>query len=200
MELFTESGFAGTGLNQIVRRANVTPGAFYYHFESKEDVAFAIIDDVGQRMADLRNDFLASPAAGLEDVIAMTFQLSVLLNQDPSYRAAAYLEHTVARHTQRGIQAVADRVEQFVAATTLAIRDSVLRDDVSPQEAARTMVTLIYGSLAMSGLIPGDISTRLAESWLLLLPGIVAPDSLPHFRRIVSDSVDRYRTAFSGSD
>jgi AcrR family transcriptional regulator len=38
LRLFSESGFAATTVKAISQEAGVTKGAFYHHFESKEDV------------------------------------------------------------------------------------------------------------------------------------------------------------------
>lgn len=64
VELFSERGFGGTNLNQIIRRARITPGAFCYHFSSKDEVAFAIIDEVAEGTAALRNAYLGIPESG----------------------------------------------------------------------------------------------------------------------------------------
>lgn len=191
--LFKERGFAGTNLNQLIRKAGVTPGAFYYHFDSKEEVAFAIIDEVAQRMADLRTTFVGVPESGLGNVILMTFQLSALLQNDPSFWVAAHLEHTMARHCQRGIAGVTERIDEFVAGVRQAIPASQLRAGVDPAQAATTMVNLIYGSYMMTDLLLGDTASRLAECWRILLPGLVPPDLLPQFERIVSDMLARGR-------
>lgn len=192
VELFHNSGFSGTNLNQIIRRAEVTPGAFYYHFVSKEEVAFAIIDEVAQRMSALRTAFVGSPESGLDTVIEMTFQLSVLIGQDPVYWVAAYLEHTVARYSRQGIVDVAARIEMFVEDVARAIQDSDLRDGVTPQGAARTTVTVVYGCLAMNNLIAGLLTARVAECWQMMLPGLVAPAALPHFENALATAVARY--------
>lgn len=39
-------GFRGTGLDQILERANVTKGALYHHFDNKEKLGYAIVDEV----------------------------------------------------------------------------------------------------------------------------------------------------------
>jgi AcrR family transcriptional regulator len=195
VELFEDAGFSGTNLNQIIRRARVTPGAFYYHFASKEEVALAIIDQVAQRMAELRTAFVGAAESGLESVIELTFQLSLLLSQDRSYRVAAHLEHTVVRHSRQGIQDVAERIDVLVAGVAQAIRASPLRDGVPPEEAARTMVSMIYGCLAMTDLMTGDIATRLDECWRILLPGLVAPDSLAYFQNTLWGTFTRSRQA-----
>lgn len=42
LHLFEQDGFDRTTLQQIVGRANLTKGAFYHHFESKEDLLWQI--------------------------------------------------------------------------------------------------------------------------------------------------------------
>lgn len=42
-EIFTLKGFSSTGLDEIVQRADVPKGSFYYYFDSKEDFAQAVI-------------------------------------------------------------------------------------------------------------------------------------------------------------
>src|SRR5690606_9372524 len=42
MRLFIERGYDGTSINQIIGRAGISKGAFYHHFESKEDLIEAL--------------------------------------------------------------------------------------------------------------------------------------------------------------
>jgi AcrR family transcriptional regulator len=41
--LFAHAGYSDTDLAAIVRQAGITTGAFYYHFESREQLGDAII-------------------------------------------------------------------------------------------------------------------------------------------------------------
>ena len=41
-----ERGFQGAGLSQIVDRAKMTKGGLFHHFESKQDLGYAIVDEV----------------------------------------------------------------------------------------------------------------------------------------------------------
>jgi TetR/AcrR family transcriptional repressor of nem operon len=43
-QLFALKGFHDTKLEEILTTAAVTTGAFFHHFQSKEDLAFAVID------------------------------------------------------------------------------------------------------------------------------------------------------------
>src|SRR5262244_1671348 len=39
-------GFQSAGIDAILAATNVTKGALYYHFESKEDLGYAIIEEI----------------------------------------------------------------------------------------------------------------------------------------------------------
>ena len=45
VDLFAEVGYQATGLGDIIERAELTKGALYYHFDSKEALATAIIEE-----------------------------------------------------------------------------------------------------------------------------------------------------------
>ena len=44
LELWTERGFNGTGLSELLKGAGVPKGSFYHYFASKEDFAQAVIE------------------------------------------------------------------------------------------------------------------------------------------------------------
>src|SRR6201999_4300431 len=82
VELFNEIGYPATGLGNIIERAELTKGALYYHFDSKESLATAIIE---QGSATLRRAFLSmaeSSAPALEGIIHGTFVLADLISTD----------------------------------------------------------------------------------------------------------------------
>lgn len=191
IEVFDEDGYSATNLNKIIRRANVTSGAFYYHFSSKEEVAFAIIDQVTQQTTELRREFVGTPESGLANVIEMAFQLSLLLNHDSSFSVAGYLDHTMTRHTKEGLADLAERFAAFVVDIAQAIKPAELRDGVTPDAVAKTTVTVVYGCLAMTDLLEGDITHRLVECFRILLPGIAAPESLPRLEDLLSRKLPR---------
>lgn len=51
LEVFAAKGFASTSVDKIVERAGCTRGAFYYYFESKEDIARDLQRDLWRRLA-----------------------------------------------------------------------------------------------------------------------------------------------------
>src|SRR5690242_4627498 len=67
LELIAESGLDALSLREVARRAGVSPGAPYHHFESREQLLTALAVDgfalLGEAMRSARD------AAGAEDVI-----------------------------------------------------------------------------------------------------------------------------------
>ena len=49
MRLFLEKGYHGTSIDEITRAADLTKGAFYWHFKSKEDLLKKIIREYETR-------------------------------------------------------------------------------------------------------------------------------------------------------
>ena len=43
-DLILQQGFAATSIDQIIERTGVTKGAFFYHFKSKSELAYALVE------------------------------------------------------------------------------------------------------------------------------------------------------------
>mgnify|MGYP001460829312 FL=1 len=52
LDLFVSRGFEGTTVDAIAEAAGVTKGAIYFHFETKDDVLLALLDQVERNFID----------------------------------------------------------------------------------------------------------------------------------------------------
>jgi AcrR family transcriptional regulator len=50
-DLFGTTGYAGTPVEAIVRAAGLTKGAFYHHFESKQEIFLQVFEDVKRELS-----------------------------------------------------------------------------------------------------------------------------------------------------
>jgi AcrR family transcriptional regulator len=64
-ELFAEKGFDATSVQEVVERAQVTKGALYHYFDSKQDLLYEIYHSIiSQQLADLERILAAGEPAG----------------------------------------------------------------------------------------------------------------------------------------
>lgn len=77
VDLYSAKGFSGASLQDVVKRAKVTKGAFYHHFESKAH----LIEAIHTRFVELQLDNIAAiieqklpPADSLKKLIEMLFR------------------------------------------------------------------------------------------------------------------------------
>lgn len=62
VHVFARHGFHGTSMNDVAEAAGVTKPVLYQHFDSKQDLYLALLNDIGQRMMDT----ITGAAAGVE--------------------------------------------------------------------------------------------------------------------------------------
>ena len=79
LDLFVSRGFEGTTVDAIAEAAGVTKGAIYFHFETKDDVLLALLDQVERNFVDPmdRRVRRAGPS-GREKFVAFAHQQSEL--------------------------------------------------------------------------------------------------------------------------
>jgi TetR/AcrR family transcriptional repressor of nem operon len=73
-ELLSEKGFGLTGLDEVLRAADVPKGSFYYHFDSKIDFGLAVIDNYAaiweRKLKRLLENASVPPLRRIDDYIA----------------------------------------------------------------------------------------------------------------------------------
>ena len=82
-ELFEDVGYGNTSLSDIVAHSHLSKGAFYYHFQSKESVAAALIKEADAALAARFYGTMNAPSPTLENLIAATFGAMVIVSPRP---------------------------------------------------------------------------------------------------------------------
>ena len=50
MQVLKEKGFNGSGIAEIIKKANVPKGSFYYYFKSKEQFAVEVLEHYSKNL------------------------------------------------------------------------------------------------------------------------------------------------------
>jgi AcrR family transcriptional regulator len=176
-EAFAEQGYDATSVAEICQRAGVSKGAFYHHFDSKQDLFLDLLDfwlrglvqqlDVARRGASTMPGGLIRMAEEARIVFEMARQYVPIFLEffAQARRDPAILERTVEPYrTYRSF---------FARLIQTGIDDGSLRD-VDPDLAAQVILSIAVGLLWQSVHYPaesdwGDVAVNSVR---LLLSGI----------------------------
>jgi AcrR family transcriptional regulator len=188
VELFNEIGYPATGLGDIIERAAMTKGALYYHFESKESLATAIIEQASANLTEAFRSITASSAPALESIIHGVFVVADLMGTDQIARSGMQLLRAFGEFNDVAARTYGGWVTEMTERTGQAIDEGDLRDDLDVQAVAETIVSMMLGSelLASAATAGADVLERIARTWKVVLPAIVSPDSLSYFEEFLA--------------
>ncbi|WP_335936547.1 ScbR family autoregulator-binding transcription factor [Streptomyces sp. PTD5-9] len=170
-EVFDEFGFAGASINRILKRAGVTSGAMYHHFESKEALARALMNAQSETIV----PWLES--TGLQRLVDTTLIWSYQLQTDPMLRAGVRLTGEQATFGMQDPSPYRAWTEIMVDCLAAAAERGELQPGVEPQAVAEFVVESCTGMQTVATVASGrkDLGDRVTRMWHLLLPGIAVP-------------------------
>jgi len=195
VDLFEAVGYGDTDLTAIIKRAGVTKGAFYYHFEGKDQVADAIIDEgkVRLQQAFVNADRFSSSA--LQCLVVATFEVARLMRTDRLVGIGNLLAQSLSQIGDAGTRAYVDFTAVFIDHAKSAAAQGDLRTDVVPEEAGEAIWVAVLGCHLLSDAIGDDLFARLARAWRVLIVGVVAEESLTFFEEFLVRTAAQYGPA-----
>ncbi|WP_236789439.1 TetR/AcrR family transcriptional regulator [Amycolatopsis sp. GM8] len=100
VELFTKRGYAGTSLDEVARRARVTKGALYHHFNGKQALFEAAFAQVESRVHSELGEIMRRPETAWERALAGLRQF-IASCLDPAYQRIVIHEAPVVMGWER---------------------------------------------------------------------------------------------------
>ncbi|MCV7411509.1 spore coat protein CotS [Mycobacterium florentinum] len=200
IDVFGEVGYPAAGWGTIIERTGMTKGALYHHFDSKESLASAIIEEGAETLLNAFRNVCGKASPGLENLLHGTFTTVGMLGSDETARAAEQLTCTLRGFNEAAGRFCAAMVEQLAGEARRAIAEGDLRQDLNPEWVSEAIFGAMFGTRVLADAIAGlgtdtgatgDLE-RLARVWELLLPGIVSEASLPYFRQFLSREAMRH--------
>lgn len=199
VELFNEIGYPATGLGDIIERAEMTKGALYYHFDSKESLATAIIEEGSAILDHAFRSITASSAPTLESMIHGVFVVTDMLSTDSVARSGTRLLRAFGEFSDAAARTYQGWLDEMAARASQAIEEGDLRAELDPVAVSETIVASMLGTELLSSATSGgaDVLERVARSWTILLPALVTDESLPYFQEFVAREAMRHSSAES---
>ena len=186
VEQFEKAGYGNTALIDIIDRAHITKGGFYYHIPTKEDLAGGIIEHANEALGAALRDTLAFPSPMLENLIRASFVVADMMQHDSTVRMGYQLRQALNQVSTAGHSALVQRRNIIVSAVETAIAQGDLTSDINAEEVGHTIWASILGTHLLAAASDDNVFVRLAQQWRVILPGIVASGSLPYLKALVA--------------
>jgi TetR/AcrR family transcriptional repressor of nem operon len=145
-------GFQSAGVDTILAATNVTKGALYYHFESKEALGFAIIEEV---IAEMTRDRWMLPLQRSKDknpvdtlvaiVQAIPARPKDVKNGCPLANLAQEMSQLDEQFRKRLERIFHAWQEEIAAALRRGQSQGTIRRDLVPEETASFLIAMIEG-------------------------------------------------------
>jgi AcrR family transcriptional regulator len=169
------TGFRGAGINTILAATNVTKGALYHHFGSKEALGYAVVDEV---IAELVRDRWLRPL--LRDGQPIDILIGIV-RQLPT-RPAAIRESCPLLNLSQEMSPLDEQFRKRLERIFLAWQEGIatlvrrgqsqgtVRRDLNAEETASFLVAMVegYASLAKNAQNPKvwEVGIRNIVGWL----------------------------------
>lgn len=185
--VFLEVGYARTTIAQVAAAAGVTKGALYFHFDSKESLARAVIDENITASTAIGLRVLGGGYPALESLIRMSAGVASELIEEPMTRAAVRLTMEDSDLQFRQEVPYAEWITTCETLVQRAVEDGSVRDDIDGPALARFLVSAHTGVDTVSGIMADreDLLQRLEEMWAVVLPGIIPEDKQEQYLGLV---------------
>jgi len=197
IDVFGEVGYAAAAWGTIIERTGMTKGALYHHFDSKESLASAVIEEGAATLLTAFRNVCGMSSPALENMIHGTFTVANVLQTDKMARAAVQLTFGLSGFNEAASCFCGDLVELMTAEARRATDEGDLRPEREPARVSESLVGAMLGTQLLSNAVPemglsGDLIRRTGEVWELLLPGIVTESSLAYFHQFLVREALRY--------
>jgi TetR/AcrR family transcriptional regulator, transcriptional repressor for nem operon len=183
---FANRPYSMVSLDDILAEAELTKGAMYFHFSSKQALALAIIDDLTEMSRVAVAEMLALKMSGLETLIDLIFLLAVQDTQQDVARAGVRLLDTLDNTTSLPPALWQSRMEFVTTLIQKAVTERDVIDQHEPEDIAKMLVALWVGIRRISNLDqPEEYLDNLQKAWILALPSFTNPDRLGYFTQFI---------------
>ena len=145
-ELFTERGYAGTSLDEIVAGARVTKGALYHHFSGKQALFEAVFENVEDDAAKAIRKAVRGPRDPWEKAVA-GLRAFLAVVQEPGYRRIVIQEGPAVL----GYERFREQEERSTFGIVQEIVSSVLSSYDLEHSMVETFSRVFFGAMSAAG-------------------------------------------------
>jgi AcrR family transcriptional regulator len=170
--VFAEKTYATATMSDVISEAGVTQGALYFHFDSKWDLAVALI-----RSQHEKSISIPSELTGLRALIVMSGALAEQIRTDPVVQAGLRLS---TESSELFPEYASKPYMDWIEACTFYMEQAIADGEVDPRfdaaTTARYIMSAFTGVQVVSRALTGwdDLNERLEEMWEAVIRGVAS--------------------------
>jgi AcrR family transcriptional regulator len=188
---FAHKPYSLVNLDDVVAAVEVSRGAMYFHFPSKQALAGAVIEQADKLGREAAVGVLANKLSGLETLIDLSYLMAVLDICEDWARAGLHLLGSIGRADELEARTLREVISALAQIARRAATEGDITEERDPEDVARLLVSMYVGLRHTSDLdTPEQFLHDLEKAWMLLLPGFADPERMRYFSQFV-----RRRTA-----
>jgi AcrR family transcriptional regulator len=178
LPVFARSGYERATVDEIVREAGYSKGAFYVHFESKEDLFWAMLEERIVRQQEAFRQALDDTRGAEENIRALLTTVFTIFRKDAMW-SALFIEFVAhAARNEKVRERLAMMYQNWRDFTVQTLKQGremgQVRKDLDVDFAATVMIALIEGMIAQARLAPAVVRpedavaplSQLIADWL----------------------------------
>jgi AcrR family transcriptional regulator len=177
MDLFRKHGFNNTSLARILKAAKITKGGFYFHFKSKEELGFAVLERA-------KNFWMVNVIAALEHEpdtraqIRKMVELMTQMHRGDIFHGCGLLAVLTAEMLEADSE-MGERIKDIfyewkkslVAILKRGKAEELFRQDIDTEAVALILIGCCQGTTMMGHLDPDNVDydhlLHYLERWML---------------------------------
>ncbi|WP_068187676.1 TetR/AcrR family transcriptional regulator [Mycobacterium sp. UM_CSW] len=183
---FAQLPYNLVSLDDILAEAELTKGAMYFHFSSKQALALTIIDELTQLTRSAVAELLERNMSGLETLIEFVFLRAVQDTQYDLSRAGMRLLDALENTTPEPRALWKSRKDFVITLIEKAAREGDVIHQQDPADVAKMLIALWVGVRRISNPDqPEDYLDNFKKAWILALPSFTNPDRIDYFKKFM---------------
>ena len=177
--IFAERGYEAASLNEIILASGLTKGGFYFHFRSKRDLALAVLQDGGERWAQLLDRELGTTPRAIDRLVAAPRLIVRLARDGQGPAALRRLADDLSREPEIRDE-VCGTVRTWIGSASgdiaAAQAEGSIRADLDPDALGEFLISAFVGAQTITEQFgDDDLERRIEEQIAFVLPGILDP-------------------------
>ena len=171
LRLFARRGYYHTSIADILRESGCKKGTLYYHFSSKEELGYGVIDEAMRRLVEEgAASHFQSNEHPIDRLLKVIDSLPSFANQGPDRASASEIAIQMAsihegfrKRLGRRLEAMSEEVDAMVRR---GVADGQIADSIDPDQLSHLVATLSAGIQLGAVLWEREVIWEDARRWI----------------------------------